>query len=263
MATVTADEAQRIIANDVKQWNGGGRRLPHTPDRIRKLMLEDVVHICNVGPWERVLDTASLKGYVIPAYDPAKDELSLGYVMGPPIPTVVRSAKIVNEDEYGYVEDSGIQVAEEAIGIGYMMPMRNAIVQEGFFVAKTNPPKPTRDEVVAARAALDEYLNRLISDARDAYDKGPEERKAVISADRHLMAARIKGVDEPWVHHSHTIQNVRCQMCGKHNPSGVAKCACGSILNVELYKQLMKQQKEMEAEAELETQTAPDQKPKR
>jgi hypothetical protein len=261
MATITAQEAERILSADVKQWNGGGRRLPHTPNRIRLLMAQDVVHICNVGPWERYLDTATFRG-TIPAYDRAKDPQGLGYVMGPAIPTVVRTGKIVNEDEYGYVEDDGIQVAEEAIGIGYMMPMRNAIVQEGFFVAKANPPNPTKDELRAALAALDEYLNRLIADARDAYDKGPEERKAVISADRHLLAARIKGVDEPWVHHSHTIQNVRCQMCGKHNPSGVAKCACGSILNVDLYKQLKKQQIEMEAEADMEVQTAPEKKHK-
>ena len=46
-------------------------------------------------------------------------------------------------------------------------------------------------------------------------------------------------------------------MCGKYNPAGVAKCQCGSILDVELYRKLMKQQKQMLDLAEMDDLTRP------
>lgn len=253
MPRITAHEAQQIISEEQRRLNNG-RHLPPTLNRIRVLMQEEAVFICNVGPWPRLIETASLRSFFVPAYDQAKDTEKLGYVKSAPIPAVFRTAYIANEDNFGYYDDDGRQVAQEAIGIGFGLHPRNSIAQEGFFVPEGKVP--TVEEISNARLALSNYLNELIEEARDAFDKGPAERKNVI-ADRHLLAARVRGVDERWVHHQHTQESVRCSMCGKYNPTGVAKCACGSILDVELYKKLAAQQKQLLEEAELEDATAP------
>lgn len=245
---VDAAEAHRIVNAEMQKLNNN-RRLPATLPRLRKMISEDVVFICNVGPWARLLETASLKGFFIPAYDPSKDKEGLGYVKSKPIPAIFRTAKIVSEDEFGYIEDDGMQVALEAIGIGHSLNPQNLLTVEGFFVPQGK--EATKAEIARAQQELSRYFDRLIEEARDAYDKGPAERKAVIG-ERHLLAATTRGIDEPWVHHKHTQENVRCAMCGKFNPSGVAKCQCGSILDVELFMRLQAQQEKM-----LERVTAP------
>jgi hypothetical protein len=47
-------------------------------------------------------------------------------------------------------------------------------------------------------------------------------------------------------------------MCGKFNPAGIAKCACGQILDFELFQKLQKQQEDM---LERATKPAPVQPP--
>ena len=170
---------------------------------------------------------------------------------------VVRNAKIVNEDEFGYFEDDGRQVALDLIGVGFGLPGRNALIQYGVFVPAGK--EPTKEEIAEAKRQLGECIDRLIVEAREAYDKGPAERSAVIS-DRHLWAARQRGVNEAWVHHQHTQESSQCEMCGKFNPSGIAKCQCGNIIDIELYKRLMARQKEQIDELEMETATAPRKK---
>jgi hypothetical protein len=93
---------------------------------------------------------------------------------------------------------------------------------------------PTKDEIALAKQKLGAYYDRLIAEARDAYDKGPDERKSVIN-ERHLLAARVRGIDERWVHHNHSEEAVRCVNCGKFNPSGIAQCPCGEVLDEALY----------------------------
>jgi hypothetical protein len=261
---VTAEEAQQIVSNDMRRINGGERRLPTILPRLRRMMKEDVLFIANVGPWGRMLETGSLKGFIVPSYDPLKDKEGLGYARSADIPAVYRQAKISNDDEYGYIEDDGFQVAWEALGIGHSLPPGNAIVKMGFFVpALTDPRYPGRatpDEVAKAQEALSRHIDELIAEARDAYDKGPEERKAVISADRHLLAARLRGIDEPWVHHQHSQQNLRCPMCQNFNPANAIICKCGEVLDEDAYRERMARRKRIEQEIELEAATAPPKK---
>ena len=254
---VTAQEAAEALRTEKQagsQRLGYHMHLPPTLARVRRLMREENVFICNVGPWPRLIESATLKSFFVPAYDPKQDTEKLRYVKSAPIPGIFRHAYIANEDSFGYYEDDGKQIALEAIGIGFGLHPMNSIVREGFFVPERD--EPTSQERGAARAALSDYIDSLIEEARDAYDKGPEERKAVIG-DRHLLAARLRGIDERWVHHQHTQESVRCSMCGKYNPAGVAKCQCGSILDVELYRKLMKQQKQMLDLAEMDDLTRP------
>lgn len=255
MAVVTAAEAGQLIAQEQRQLNAG-RSLPPTLARIRQLQAEEVFPICNVGPWDYRLERASLMVYV-PAYDASKDHKKLGYAASEPMPDVRREAKIINEDEFGYFEDDGRQVARDLIGIGFGLPGRNALTQYGVFVPAGKTP--TKEEVADAQRQLSECVDRLIAEARDAYDKGPVERAAVIT-ERHLWAARQRGLNEAWVHHQHTQQSQQCEMCGKFNPSGIAKCACGHIVDIDLFKRLAAKQKQQLDEMELEEATKPARK---
>lgn len=240
MAIVTAEEAGRMAYTEQRQMNAG-RMLPPTLSRISRLMKDETFPICNVGPWPYRCERACLT-VQIPAYDPAQDAQKLGYAASEPQPVIRREAKIISEDEFTFVEDDGRLVAQDLIGVGPFMHPMNSLLRYGVFIPAG--PTPTRDELAAARAKLSEYTDFLIQEARDAYDKGPDERKAVIS-DRHLWAGRERGLDEPWLHHQHAQSAILCTSCGRRNPAGIAKCQCGSILDFELYLKNEEQQREM------------------
>lgn len=255
MPVVTAAEA----AQEVQQWAqkmNGSRSLPPTLARIRKLQTEEVFSICNIGPWPHRLERGCLI-VDVPAYDPALDHDTLGYAASIPMPDVRREAKIINEDEFGYFEDDGRMVARDMIGIGHSLPISQSLVQYGVFVPEGK--HPSKEEIHAAHKQLNGTIDRLISEARQAYDKGPVEREKVIN-ERHLWAARKRGINEAWVHHQHTQESIACEMCGQFNPAAVAKCKCGNIINFELYKRIVAKQQEQMAELELETATKPAKK---
>lgn len=237
---ISANEAAAIISQKERELSNS-RKLPPTLERIRVLMQEEYVLICNVGPWPQKIERGQFYFHV-PGYDAAKDPDKKGYSQSAPIPSIFRHAYVANEDNYGYFEDDGRQVAWEAIGVGFGMNPMNSLVPEGLFVPEGK--EPTATEINKARKALSDYFDKLIAEARDAYDKGPTERAAVIG-DRHLLAAHSRGLDEKWVHHQHTQESVRCEMCGKFNPQGVAKCQCGTILDFELYQKIEAHQQKM------------------
>ena len=241
MPIVTAEEAAQIIAQDQRKLNA--RRLPPTLLMISKLMADQSIFACNVGPWGHICDRPSLH-LAIPPYDPKQDPEKKGYAKSEPFPAIHRFAKIISEDEMGWCEDDGRSVLKDLIGIGYGLPANQSLTRYGVFIPEGKEPTPA--ELAAARANLDRYLDDLIAEARDAYDAGPEARKAVITPDsRHIQAARIKGINEPWVQHQHTQTSKQCEMCGKFNPAGVARCACGTILDFELFQRIQKKQEEM------------------
>jgi hypothetical protein len=232
---VTAQQAAQQIAH-----LNTGRRLPPILNRIRQLMKEESFSICNVGPWPHTMERGNLR-MGIAAYDPAKHKC--GYAKSDPLPVIRREAKVGYGDEYETFDDDGHAVANDLIGVGTGLHAWNSLLKYGVFVPAGLEPTP--EEIAEARQRLSAYYDELITEARDAYDSGdPKLRQATIGP-RHLLAARIRGLDEPWVRHQHTEEAVRCKMCGKFNPSGVAKCVCGQILDIELYRKLMAEQEEM------------------
>lgn len=235
------DEATRIINAEQRKLNT--RHMPPTILRIMELMKKETLHICNVGPWAHQLERPSISVFV-PPYFREQDKAGMGYVNSTPFPIIHRFARIMDEHEMTWGEDDGRFVLRDLIGVGYGMAANASLLRYGVFVPGDKEPTPT--EIVAANAKLQTYLDELIAEARDAYDAGPAERKAVITKDSHHMtAARIRGIDEKWVHHNHTQESVQCKMCGKFNPAGVAKCQCGSIIDVDLYRKLMAEQEKM------------------
>lgn len=253
---VTAAEAAQEVAAWHRSMNGG-RVLPPTLSRLRRLQQEETFPICNVGPWPYRIERGSISVF-IPAYDAKADTQKLGYSKSEPMPEVRREAKIISEDEYSYFEDDGRQVALDMIGIGFGLRRQSALDQYGVFVPAGS--EPTHEEIQEAKGKLSLCIDRLIEEARDAYDKGPAERKATIDPDRHLWAARQRGINEPWVHHQHTQENTQCTMCGKFNPQGIAMCQCGNILDMPLYAKLKANQKKQLEELELEEATKPHKK---
>ena len=209
--------------------------------------------MCNVGPWSYQIERPSVS-LAVPAYDAEKDQKKLGYAKSAPFPRIHRFAKIVNEDEMGWCEDDGLWVLRDCIGMGFGSPHSQSIARFGVFVAEHG--EATREELAAASAMFDEYLDMLIAEARDAWEAGPKERATVITRfSRHIDAGRIKGIDEPWMTHQISQTSVRCEMCGQRNPAGVAKCQCGTILDFDLYKKIQARQDEM-----IEKLTAPHKK---
>jgi len=248
MARITAQEASQIIQQEQRSLNSAS--LPPTLARVRKMMKDETFSICNVSPWPYWLERAALH-ILIPGYDPKLDLDKVGYATSEPLPCIFREAKLTGGGgegplEYSWIEDDGRQVALDMIGVGFGLSPQNSLVQYGVFVPEN--AKPTKEEIQAARKQLQSYQDRLIAEARQAYDKSREELGNLMEADReqrHLWAARERGVDEAWVHHQHTQESIRCEMCGTFNPAKIAKCKCGHILDVELYVKLQREQKEM------------------
>lgn len=248
MARISAAEAAQIIREEQRQLNTAV--LPPTLNRIRELQKAETFCICNVGPWEYRLERAALHIHV-PAYDPAADTQKKGYTASEPLPCIFREAKLTGGGgetplEYGWIEDDGRQVALDMIGVGFGLAPQNALVQYGVFVPAG--PAPTKEEVAEAQRQLGKYADRLIAEAREASDRGTNELAALLGTSgqaRHLWAARFRSIEEKWVHHQHTQESVRCDMCGRFNPAGIAKCQCGQILDFDLYKKLQIQQEQM------------------
>ena len=242
MARITAEEAGRIVADDQRRLNNS-RRLPVTLDRIRVLMAEEAFPICNVGPWPHTISRACHQVF-IPAYDSSKNSKGLGYAASALQPSVRREAKIIDENEFGWFEDDGHQVALDLIGVGHGLLPINSLIQWGVFVPAGK--LPAREEIEHAKAALMDTRDRLIIEARAAYDGGPDERKALFSqgrASRHIWAAQSAGINEPWVHGQHTQESVKCRSCGRFNPADVAKCPCGNIIDFDLHFAIETEQK--------------------
>ncbi len=258
MPRLTAQEAEQIISAEQRKLNNS-RRLPVTLDRIRLLMQEEAFPICNVGPWLHQIRRGCIS-IDIPAYDPAQDDKKQGYSESPLQPSVRRDAKIIDENEFGWTEDDGHTAALDLIGVGFGLHPHNSLLQYGVFVPKGK--RPTPQEIAAAKAELSNYRDRLIQEARDAYDKGPAERAATIG-ERHLWAARSVGLNEKWVHGQHTQESVQCASCGRFNAAGVAKCQCGTIIDFDLHFKIESEQKRRLREYEeqqLEQQTRPGKK---
>lgn len=248
MARISAEEASQIIRQEQRQLNAAV--LPTTLSRIRTLMKDETFTICNVGPWPYRLERAALH-ILIPGYDLKIDPDKKGYASSEPLPCIFREAKLTGGGgesplEYGWIEDDGRQVALDMIGVGFGLAPQNSLIQYGVFVPEGKVP--TRTEIVAAQKQLVGYQDRLIAEARQAFDKSREELGRLMEADRdqrHLWAARARGVDEAWVHHQHTQESVRCDMCGRYNPSDIAKCQCGQIIDFELFTKLAREQNDM------------------
>lgn len=240
---ISAEEASQIIQKEQRKLND--RHIPKTPSQISNLMKENMLSVCNVGPWPHICDRPGL--YVqIPAYDAAKDPKGLGYAASEPLPSIHRFAKIVDEYEMTWCEDNMRDSLMDLIGVGPGLPRQQALIQYGVFVPEKSLPNAR--EVGEANRNLNIHIDRLIEEARDAYDKGPEERKSVIDPNRHLLVARMRGINEPWVHHKHTEQSVRCRNCGQWNPEGVAICKCGIIIDFKLHAEIMEEQERKKAE---------------
>lgn len=252
MAVVSAAEAAAEVMAVVRADNGS-RLLPRTLRRIQRLQADEVFSICNVGPWPHLIERGSIIVRV-PGYDAAKDHKKLGYAASEPMPEIRREAKVVNEFEYTFIEDDGRMVARDMIGVGFGLPLQWALTQYGVFVPAG--PLPTSEEIAAAKQELSVYVDRLINEARTAFDAGPKERQLVIN-ERHLWAARQRGLNEAWVSAQHTQESIRCDSCGKFNPSGIAKCQCGNIIDFDLYKKIEIRQRKQREELDLELATAP------
>jgi hypothetical protein len=264
MAILNANDVavQENLGMNPAEWGrqiNGSRQLPQTLSRLRRLQQEETFPICNVGPWPHRIERGTVMVF-IPGYDPAKDHEKKGCACSDRLPVIRREARIMNEDEYTFFEEDGRKSAWDYIGVGAELHKYNSLVQYGVFVPAG--PEPTHEEIQRAKMELNGCIDRLIEEARDAYDKGPAERKGTIS-DRHLWAARQRGVTEPWVTHQHSEASVKCDSCGRFCPGDVAKCQCGNIINFEIEKRNLirrKQQEQELAELELEMATAPRKK---
>ena len=247
MPRISAAEAEQIVRADLdNQRKMGQASLPHTPKLMNDLTGKGVFRVCNVGPWPYHVERGPI--YLdIPGYTASADVDKIGCAMGAPMPAVRQEAKIIGGGgevplEYGYIFDDGRQVALEMIGVGFGLPRHASLVQYGVFVPQG--PLPTKEEISEARGQLQAYAERLVDEARTAFDKGRDEWYRTRS-DRHLWAGRLMGIQEKWCSEDHAEQSVRCDMCGKFNPANIAKCQCGNIIDFDLYAKIEQRQAEM------------------
>ncbi|MDE2099612.1 MAG: hypothetical protein KGL39_20335 [Patescibacteria group bacterium] len=236
MPVLSAAEADQIIKAEQRVRNSV--ILPPTLKRIIDMQQSTTFRVCNVGPWPYQLERGSLSIF-LPGFDAKKHPK--GYAESQSIPCIMREARLVGgggtePQEYSFIEDDGRAVAMDLIGVGPGIHPRNDKRQYGVFVPEGE--EPTKLEIAGAKQRLVQYQNALIAEAREAFDKGREHIGALLAADvegRYTWAANERGVDEPWVHHRHTQESVKCQNCGKYNSEGIAQCQCGHVINETLY----------------------------
>lgn len=94
----------------------------------------------------------------------------------------------------------------------------------GVFVAAGD--KPTKAELVAARAEMFDWFKRKLVQADDDWNKW-HDRKMISESSR--LAARLLGHQREWV--TDTLIKSECPSCGTFNKPGLIRCTCGAVFD--------------------------------
>lgn len=235
--------AQRAI--DAKTSIAKSRVLPMKLKVIEDLKQEKV-HVFNVGPWQQIVNTGSTGTFTIPACPPNKpyvEMLVLNAVTQkwePPISIIVEEYVIKSEDEMSSLTEDGWDFANEMIGVGRGHISAHSLVRFGIFASKN--AVPTKEELDAARRALESECLRIVKWAADIYSTDRKLFSRAVRPEVHFVAARILGrdnpQDSPWMLDAAPVGRTKCKMCGRLCDPDVATCEAGHVVNWELYHEL-------------------------
>ena len=248
---------------------GRQRRIEPLAPQIAEMIRTETVHVFNVGPWGFKENMGSLGIFFMPAcevgapmewerlkmpntgkyvpdhWEPGDLRVTdpkTQYAAMKPLPGIMAEPLPMQQDESMWsLKDSGRYFANELLGVGIGHSAQNSHVRRGCFVA--GGKKPTKDELDAARAQLQAYMEETVRDADLAWAQGPLRAEQVIRPELHHVCAQwLNLTDRDWLRGTKPQGRVKCEMCGLLVDEGIATCINGHIVNADAYKRATAQQ---------------------
>jgi hypothetical protein len=149
----------------------------------------------------------------------------------------------INEVECKMIQTSGAALAGQIIGEGPFVPKSASFVPFGVFISPT--PKPPRELLATANAALQQKHLEHVREANAAFMKDPTNREGVIQSAWHVVSAHAlkkSKAECPWLGESLTpAGRENCPGCGAVYNVGILKCACGFVLDKPRYDKAVKE----------------------
>jgi hypothetical protein len=269
MGKILAAEAERRIKEYMKDKTGGNRRIPPINPSIQKMILEETVHVFNVGPWsfresmgsfgyffipacevgapmewERSERIATLPGVFVPdTWHPTEYVVTdpyTEYAAMHPLPGLMTEPMPTDIDQCTWnMQDEGRYFANELLGVGIGHSYKNAKTRQGIFVAEGK--HPSKLELTAARGELAKFMSERILEADQAWARGPESAEAVIRPTIHHVCAEWMNLkDRAWLRGTDPQAQASCPACGSNVSSTAMVCKeCSFILDVEKHKKMV------------------------
>ncbi len=269
MAKVSAQEAASRLGEYLKDKTGKNRRVPPINPSIQKMIRENTVHVFNVGPWgfresmgsfgyyfipacavgapmewERDEPIAAAPGVFVPdSWHPSEYTVTdprTEYAAMKPLPGLMTEPMPTDIDQCTWnMQDEGRYFANELLGIGIGHAAKDAKTRMGCFVAAGK--EPTKDELKAARAALEKYMGERVLEADQAWASGPQRAEAVIRPEIHHICAEWMNLrDRAWLRGTDPKTQAQCEACGENVPAAAMVCkSCGFILDPAKHKKMV------------------------
>lgn len=232
-----APEIEAAVLQHQRAMNAS-RYIPTTPDLYKQVSEQNRVYIFNVGPWQHRRELGSAGTFVIPACKEGQDYSDAVIVNG-----VVEEPYPINEVECKTLMTEGHALAGQILGEGPFIPKSTSFRPYGVFISAT--PKPSKEELAAARGELQQKYVELVAAASDAHANGHKEAQEVIRPEWHFVAARALKKSEaecPWLGNTQApAARTECAGCGTIYKIGIMKCGtCGMILDKAKYDKAVK-----------------------
>jgi len=218
MATVTLDDARKAVAQEAKQRNR--KIVEQVPKMIADLAKEKTVYIFNVGPTMHQRQLGSLGTFTVQACPEGAEVSAPLKVEG-----VILERIATDMDKMANRYEEGVDVANDIlyIGRGYTADLDRR--NYGLFISET--PKPSKEQIRAAKDALLKTYGRLV---READDLERSNKRSEIG-EIHRVAGRALGVVKPWLDEA-PREAANCPACQKMIDLETVKCPhCSAILD--------------------------------
>ncbi len=233
-----APEIEASVAQHQRAMNAS-RFIPQEPDIFREASKAHRLYIFNVGPWSHVRELGSAGAFRIPACPAGKDysePVIVDGVVGEPYP--------INEVECKVIQTKGSDLAGQIIGEGPFIPKTSSFVPFGVFISPT--PKPSKELLAAANAALQQRHLDHVREANAVFMKDPTNKDGVIQAAWHVLSAHAlkkSKAECPWLGESLApAGRDNCPSCGAVYNVGIMKCKdCSFILDKPRYDKAVKE----------------------
>lgn len=232
--------ANADAASYQKKMNSS-RWMPPLPVRTIRAK-EEHIHIFSVSPWQFPVSMAEWGMFIIPACLQGKEYVEFLMPDGKPIPGAMTYYFPQDEIRMSIHEEEGIDWANKLLNNDAGINRAYSLNRMGVFIAKGE--KPTREELAAANAEVDEECTRLVQQARE-WSTDPQKKTGISVQVHHVAARRLNLQDESWMLAANPQGRKKCKMCGTMSDPDVLKCGnCNQyVFDQAGYAALMAEQK--------------------
>jgi hypothetical protein len=190
------------------------------PPELR--VIGNPIKIFNVGP---IRHQRSMGSYGQITIHPCEEGNE--FSIATEVPYITNDPVHIDMFQMAHRHDSGRKLALDIVGVGQFHTESEDLTQWGVFIAEG--PEPTETEIRKARAKLSRTYDRLIAEADNYWNQGPQAYNNV--TELHRMAAKLRGQkDKPW---ARGVQEMlACNICGSSVSPAAALCpVCRNVLD--------------------------------